>query len=160
MDTCRGESKIFSRGEGQIFKIISKNFDLFFDQIDFPSSRKALKRRCFWPTLKNRSKKSLLGIFWKIWTKKLHFLARAPPLKVSIYWRLKKNFRAGRPKLDFLKSTKGGPFWSAGGRIPEGVKASAPPKSAPGYLYGIWTLLLSFVSVRHALPKPYHLKSI
>ena len=28
--------------------------------------------------------------------------------------------------MDFLKSTKGGPFGSAGGRIPEGGGASAP----------------------------------
>ena len=42
--------------------------------------------------------------------------------------------------MDFLKSTKGGPFRSAGGRIPE-EKASAPrpsPKSAPEMEYLYW----------------------
>ena len=40
--------------------------------------------------------------------------------------------------MDFLKSTKGGPFGFAGGRIPEGKGASAPrplPKSAPENSY-------------------------
>ena len=36
--------------------------------------------------------------------------------------------------MDFLKSIKGGPFGSAGGRIPEGGggRTPPPPKSAPG----------------------------
>ena len=39
--------------------------------------------------------------------------------------------------MDFLKSTKGGPFGSAGGRIPErGTSAPPPPpKSAPAFTY-------------------------
>ena len=38
--------------------------------------------------------------------------------------------------MDFLKSTKGGPFELAGVRIPEegGGCAPAPPKSAPEYI--------------------------
>ena len=43
--------------------------------------------------------------------------------------------------MDFLKSTKGGPFGSAGGRIPE-ERASEPPrpspKSAPEMEYLYW----------------------
>ena len=74
----------------------------------------------------------ILGTFWKILTKKLRFFgARSkpkypPPLKISIYWR--RNYYSS--KLDFLKSTKGGPFGSAGGPIPEG-KSSAVPLPPP-----------------------------
>ena len=35
--------------------------------------------------------------------------------------------------MDFSKSTKGGPFGSVGGRIPEGRHVPPPPKSAPDY---------------------------
>ena len=40
--------------------------------------------------------------------------------------------------LDFLKSTKGGPFGSAGGQIPEGKgrpRHHSPLKSAPDFYY-------------------------
>ena len=40
--------------------------------------------------------------------------------------------------LDFLKSTKGGPFGSAGGQIPEGKgrpRHPSPLKSAPDFYY-------------------------
>ena len=74
---------------------------------------------------KNSPKKLFLGTFWKILTKKS---APPPKKKISICWRqrrLQKNFRVGRPKLDFLKVPKGGPFGSAGGQIPE-EETSAP----------------------------------
>ena len=44
---------------------------------------------------------------------------------IAFFWRalcLYKKFRVGWPKIDFLKNTKGGPFGSAGGRIPEEKK--------------------------------------
>ena len=37
----------------------------------------------------------------------------------------------GRPRMDFLKSTKGGPFGSAGGRIPENGGVAPPPLNPP-----------------------------
>ena len=56
----------------------------FFDQIDFQSSPKAVKRRKTFE--KTGQKKPFLGTFWKILTKKSRFFLRALPLKVSIYW--------------------------------------------------------------------------
>ena len=104
----------------------------------------ALPKHCFAPYFgkiflrrrqifgkKKQSKKAFLGTFWKILTKKNYvFSARAPPLKISKYWRRKpfrKFFRVvGRPKVDLLKKyQRGDPFGSAGCRIPE-ERASAP----------------------------------
>ena len=129
----------FSRAVG-----FSKNFRKFWrhlflvDHIDFPSSPEELKRRCFGQTfcaagkfLKTKQiKKAVFGHFLESFDKKsCYFLARAS-LKILIYWRqrrLQKQFRVGQPKMDFPKSTKVGPFGSAGGRIPEKCPFSPPP---------------------------------
>ena len=82
----------FSREGGGYEGFQKKKF--WFGQIDFPSSPKALKRRCFGQTfgaagkfLKKRSKKPALGTFWNILTKKTRFFFWPElPLKVNIYW--------------------------------------------------------------------------
>ena len=54
--------------------------------------------------------------FSEYFDKKFAFFWRALHLKFSIHWRqrrLQKNFRVGRPKMNFLKSTKGVFFFSA-----------------------------------------------
>ena len=67
---------------------------------------------------------------------------RALPLKISIYWRQIRrwnNFKAGQPKMDFIKKVaKGGSFGSSGGRIHPQRKANLPPpppspQSAPDH---------------------------
>ena len=138
----------FSRGGGggvADFQKIFENFDdlffLFFRSIKLIF--RALPKHGFVPILakffasqakfwKNRSKKAFLGTFWKILTEKLRFFGARSPLKISIYWRqrrLQKIFRVDRPKMDFLKVSKGGPFGSAGDRIPGG--GGVRPFSAP-----------------------------
>ena len=144
----RGGSRIFSRGAD--FQKIFENFDDIF----FRSTKLIFPNFCqffcqFLPQLffvpifanffapqanfwKNRPKNAFLGTFWKILTEKLRFFGARSPLKISVYWRqrrLLKNFRVGRPKMDFLKSIKGG---SAGGRIPEEREGRpSPPPPAP-----------------------------
>ena len=76
----------------------------------------------------------------KISTKKSRFFGIRSPLKISIEWRaegaFRKILRSVSQKWISQNSTKGGPFGSAGGRLPEGggERASAspppPPKSA------------------------------
>ena len=90
----REGSRIFSRGGGGLGGFSKKNSKPNFDQIDFPTSPKVLKRRCFGQTfcaaekiLKKQVKKPFLGTFWKILTKKRVFFWRALPLEVSIHWR-------------------------------------------------------------------------
>ena len=87
---ARGGSRIFLRGGG--------GFSNFFqvDQIGFPSSLKALKRRCFGQIfcaavkfLKKQVKKAVFGHFLENFDKKIAFFWRAL-LKVSIYWRLRR----------------------------------------------------------------------
>ena len=125
----RGRSRIFSRGGGGGGGFFSRGGGrtLFFRSTKLISSPKAVKRRNF--------EKQFLGTFWKIFVfflrffcarrKKMRkiafFFCRALSLKVSIYWRprrLKKSFRVGRPKMDFLKSTKGGTLWVDRGSNP------------------------------------------
>ena len=73
-------------------------------------------------SLKNQSKEAFFGTFWKTMTKiSFFFSARALPLKIIIYWRqrrLQKVFSVGRPKMDFLKSNKGGTLWVGRGSNP------------------------------------------
>ena len=111
------------------------------NQIDFLSSPKALRRPCFGRNFcaagkilkKKTGQKAILGTFWKMFTKKSRFCGARALLKISIYWRqkrLKKNFRVRHQKCISKNSTKGGPFGSAGGRIPEGggcVRLPPPP---------------------------------
>ena len=80
----------FSRGGGgRIFKKPFKNFDDLFicfrSTIDFPSTPKALKRRCYGQIfcaacnfVKNMSKNRFKA-FLENFDKKFRFLARAPP---------------------------------------------------------------------------------
>ena len=91
----RGGSRIFSRGGGADFQKI-------FNQIDFPSSPKAVKRPCFGQIfcaagnfLKKQVKKAVFGHFLENFDKKI-----------------------GRPKMDFLKSTKVGTLWVGRGSNP------------------------------------------
>ena len=77
--------------------------DLFFrstKQIDFSSSPKALKRRCFGENfcaagkfLKKQVKKAVFGHFLENIDKKLRFFWGALPLKVSIYIDVEGAFR-------------------------------------------------------------------
>ena len=80
----------FSRGGRAKFQKNFENFDdLFFqvDQIDFPSSLRAVKRPCFGQIfcaagnfLKTQVKKAVFGHFLENFDKKKRvFLARAPP---------------------------------------------------------------------------------
>ena len=115
-------------------------------QIDFPSSAKAVKRRCFGQVfcvrenLLKKQVKSRFGHLLEIFDTKRVFLERAPTQN-SICWRrrrIKKKFKVGRPKIDFLKSTKGWTLWvgrgsnSWGGGV-VGVCPPLLPKSAPAY---------------------------
>ena len=114
----RGGGGFFSRGVGGFSKIVENFDDLFLsDQIDFSSSPKALKRR-FWALFENVDKK-------------IAFFGARSSSKNSIFYGLKKNFTVGRPKMDFLKTSKGGPFGSAGGRIPEEGGGVRPPPPHP-----------------------------
>ena len=120
----------FSRGGGRIFKKFSKILTTFF----FRSTKlifRALPKHCFAPILakfsapqanfwKNSQKSRFWALFEKFW-QKIAFFWRALPLKNSIYWR-----RSVGQKGISEKVSKGGPFGSAGGRIPE-EGASAPP---------------------------------
>ena len=124
----RGGSRIFSRGGGGGF---SKSFPKFWR----PFLQNFLRRRQIFET--NSQKSRFWALFEKLWQKNRVFFWRAFPLKVSIYWRprrLKKNFRVGRPKLDFWKSIKGGTLWVGRGSNPwggGGGGASAPPLNPP-----------------------------
>ena len=103
--TTRGGPRIFSRG-GRIFKKFSKiltTFLFFFwvDQIDLPSSPRAVKIPCFGQIFcaagnflkkKNRSKTPFLGTFWKILTKKTRFFGARSPSKL-VYIGAKGAFR-------------------------------------------------------------------
>ena len=96
--------------------------------------------------LKKKAKKAFLGTFWKFLTKKLRFLARSPPLNL-VYIGAEGSFRKRdcQPKWISQNSSKGGPFVSSGGRIPEkrGVCPPLPsPKSGRSWLSSTWTFLL------------------
>ena len=103
----RGGSRIFSRGGVAVdFRKIFESFvDLFFRHF-----------------LEN----------FEILTEKLRFFGRRSPLPKIRRRRLEKSFKVDRPKLDFLKVPQGGPFGSAGGRIPEeGMSALLPAPLNP-----------------------------
>ena len=67
------------------------------------------------------------------------FFGARPPFKISIYWiieKVRKILISVIQKWISQNSTKeGGPFGSAGGRIPEGWRRPPPPKSATGQNY-------------------------
>ena len=71
--------------------------------------------------------------FLETFDQKLRFFGARSPLKISIYWRLRKIFRVGHQILISQNSTKGGPFGSVGGRIPE-RKGVPPPHLNPPLL--------------------------
>ena len=140
----RGGSRIFSRGGGADFRKIFQNFDdLFF----FFRSTKlifwALPKHCFAPILakfsapqanfwKNSQKSRFWALFEKVWQKNCVFFgARCPPKLVYIgaEGAFRKILGSVRQKWISEKVSKGGPFGSAGGRIPEGggVRPPAPP---------------------------------
>ena len=110
----RGGSGFFSREGGEAdFQTIFENFDdLFFvDQIDFPSSPRTLKRR----------------FFGQIFCAAGKFSARQANLVyIGAEGVFRKNLGSVGQKWISEKVSKGGPFGSAGGQIPE-EKASAPP---------------------------------
>ena len=112
-----------------------KIFENFVDQIDFSSSPKALKRRCFRQIFEKSQKKPFLGIFWKILTKKLHFFWRALPPSKLVYIGAKGAFRkilGSVEKWISLKFPKG-TLWVGRGSNPFGSTVR-PPKSSPGLL--------------------------
>ena len=88
---------------------------------------------------KKQSKKAFLGTFWKILTKKLRFFgARSPSKLVNIGAKgaFRKMLMVGRPKVDFLKSTKGGTLWvgrvsNPWGRGGGGGAFALPPLNPP-----------------------------
>ena len=137
----------FSRGGGRIFKKISKILTTFFFFRSTKLIFRALPKHCFAPILakfsapqanfwKKKVKKPFLGTFWKILTKKnrVFFGARSP--SKLVYIGAKGAFRKilGSVGQQWIseKVSKGGPFGSAGGRIPEGeASAPLPPLNPP-----------------------------
>ena len=105
---CRGGSRIFSRGGGG-------------------GGRK-------------RPKKCVFRLFLKIFNQKIAFFsARAPPSKlvfIGAEGAFRKILGSVCQKWISQNSSKGGPFGSAGGRIPEGGRGGGfvriPPKSSTG----------------------------
>ena len=118
----------FSRGVGRIFK----NFVRKLCRTFFKSTKLicwALLNYCKDPILTKFSA-PFLGTFWKILTKNRAFFGVRSPLKLR-YWRprcLKKNFRVRHQKWISENSTKGGPFGSAGGQVPD---SPIPPPLYP-----------------------------
>ena len=93
MAEIRGGSRIFSRGA--YFQKNFENLVYFFevDQIDFPSSLKALQRPRFRQNFcaegkmwKKHDNKDVIKPFLENFDQKMAFLWRALPLKISIYW--------------------------------------------------------------------------
>ena len=141
----------FSRGGADFQNKIRKFWRPFFlvDQIDFSSSPKALFSPYFGKIfcaagkfLKKQSKKPFLGTFWKIlcappqsWYICALSPARSPSKLVYIGAKgaFRKILRSVGQKWISEKVSKGGPFRSAGGRIPEDGSSAPrpPPKSAP-----------------------------
>ena len=88
------------------------------------------KKSLFWPKLLRRrqnceqkqAKKALFGNFLP---KKSLFFRRALPLKLSVDWS-RKNLGSISQNWISQNSSKGGPFGSAGGRIPKSAPKSAP----------------------------------
>ena len=114
----------FSRGGGggaDLQKIFENFDDLFFDQIDFLSSSKAL----FCPYF-----------FWQNFLRRLQIFEKTVKKKPFLgnFWKISKG--AFRNILGSV-AQKEGPFGSAGGRIPGGGGGRTPPtlrlKSAPDH---------------------------
>ena len=138
----RGGSRIFSRGGGGFSKILSAFFfrstELIFRAIPTHSLVPVLAKISaplakFW---KNCPKNAFLVLFGKFLPKNCVFLARAPPsnlVYIGAKGAFRKNFRVGRPKMDFLKSTKGGTLRVGKGSNPwgEGRPPSAPFLNTP-----------------------------
>ena len=125
---CRGGSRIFSRG-GADFQ--STVFPLLW--------QKFLRRR---QIFEKTVKKAVFGHFLKNFDKKIAFFFGARSPSKLVYIGAKGAFRkilgSVGQKWISEKVSKGGPFGSAGGRIPEkGASAPSPPppKSAPDDLY-------------------------
>ena len=166
----RGGSRIFSRG-GADFKKKFENFDdLFF----FRSTKfifRALPKHCFAPFLaqnflrrrqifEKTVKKAVFGHFLKNFDKKIAFFFGARSPSKLVYVGAKGAFRkilgSVGQKWISEKVSKGGPFGSAGGRIPKG-KGVRPPPPAPSPLN---PPLLQFKSYEsHSMtPLPLHCK--
>ena len=134
------------RGGGADFQKIVQNFDDLF----FRSTKlifRALPKHCFARTLakfsapqanfwKNSQKSRFWALFEKFWQKnRVFFGARSPSKLVYIGAKgaLRKTLGSVGQKWSSEKVSKGGPFGSAGGRIPEGgggrgfVRLPAPP---------------------------------
>ena len=140
----KGGSRIFSRG-GADFQKSFQNFDLFsflgrpnrFFELSQSTVlplfwRNFLRRR---EIFEKRVKKAVFGHCLKNFDKKNRFfLARAPPPNL-VYIGAKGAFRkilgSVGQKWISEKVSKGGPFGSAGGRIPEGGKGSVRPPPPP-----------------------------
>ena len=107
MVLIRGGSRVFSRGDSL------KKFENFVSAFFRPTKF----------SFQSVPEYSIFGHFMESFDKKsCVFFWRAFPLKFSLCWRqrrLSKKCWVGRPKKDFLKSTKRGTFGSAGGRNPE-----------------------------------------
>ena len=119
-----------------------------------------LPKHCFAPILakfsapqanfwKNSKKSRFWALFEKFWQQvRFFFGARSPSKLVPIgaNGAFRKILGSFGQKWISEKVSKGGPFGSAGGRIPEerGVSASPPPpKSAPAFLYTCFYWLFS-----------------
>ena len=124
----RGGSRILSRGVGGFENYV----DLFSaDQIDFPSSRKALKRPWFGQILKKKkqAKKVIFRNFLETFDQKSHFGARSP-LKL-IYIGAEGAYRkllGSLTKDGYLK--RGNPLGRQGVES-LGKEASVPPPNPP-----------------------------
>ena len=124
MVEIRGGSRIFSRGA--YFQKNFENLVYFFevDQIDFPSSLKALQNPVFAkisaPQAKfgrNMSKKALLSLFWKILTKKWRFFGVRSPSKlvfIGAEGAFRKNLRSVIKKGFLIIVQRGDPLGQQG----------------------------------------------
>ena len=159
----RGGSRIFSRG-GRIFKKFSKILTTFFFFLGRPNwffelsqspyfapilAKFSAPQANFW----KNSQKAVFGNFLKNFDKKIAFFfgARSPSKLVYIgaEGAFRKILGSVRQKWISEKVSKGGPFGSAGGRIPEGggvrpPPTRPPPKSAPD-ADTIWKTLMPWV---------------
>ena len=124
----------FSRG--RLFKKFIKVLSTFFqvDQIDFPSSFKAVQRPCFGQNfccapgniLKNQARK---GVFRNFLIKKVSFCGAASPSKLVYIGA--KMFGSVSQNWISQKSTKGNPLGRSVGGMPEGGASASHPNSSP-----------------------------
>ena len=144
ISSSRGGSRIFSR-EGWIFEKFSKILTTFFflgrPNWFFELSQSTVLR-LFWQNFLRRrqifektvKKNRFWALFEKFWQKNCVFFGARSPSKL-VYIGAEGAFRkilgSVRQKWISEKVSKGGPFGSAGGRIPEGggggVRPPAPP---------------------------------